>query len=183
MRRTAACLAALVLVAGGCGSDSKSKTSAKSTPTTSTETQAPVQGGGGKSETRKPKTELKRTGETVATGNFLFFKTPSGKIGCAVTRDPSTLRCDTKYETSFSRSGHRCAEGDYGHSFEVDQTGAGKAICAGDTVFGAQSERKIPYGKTWLLGPFSCSARESGLTCRNAAGHGFSLSVQSQRLF
>jgi hypothetical protein len=181
MWRLTAGLAALVFVAG-CGSDKKSDTAAKTPPTTtSTGTLPPVQGKKSKKLTPKPKPAP--SGETIQTGNFYFFTTPSGKIGCAVTNAPDTLRCDTKYETSFSRSGHKCSEGDYGHSFQVNPTGAGEAICAGDTVFGATNAHTIPYGKTWLLGPFSCNAQQSGLSCRNGAGHGFALSVQSQRLF
>jgi hypothetical protein len=187
MRRLTAGLAALAIVAG-CGSDDKkSTTGAQAPPTTSTSTLPPVQGKATKEKrASKDKSasneEPARSGETIQTGNFYFFTTPSRKIGCAVTRDPDTLRCDTKYETSFSRSGRKCREGDYGHSFQVNASGGGDAICAGDTVFGATSSHTIPYGKTWLLGPFRCIARESGLTCQNGEGHGFALSVQSQRL-
>jgi hypothetical protein len=182
MRRLAAGLAALVLVAG-CGSDKKSDTAAKTPPSTTTGTLPEVQGKASKEKSSTPEPKPARTGEPVEVVDFLAFKTPSGKVGCAVTKDPTTLRCDTRYETSFSRSGHKCTEGDYGHSFEVLPSGAGKAICAGDTVLSATDSRTIPYGKTWVLGPFRCIAKPSGLSCVNGAGHGFSLSVQSQRLF
>jgi hypothetical protein len=183
MLRLVAGLAALALVAGGCGSDKKSDTGAKGPPsTTSTGALPPVQG---KVTKKKGSARLTppRGGTAVKVVDFLAFQTPSAKIGCAVTKAPDTLRCDTRYATSFSRSGHKCTDGDYGHSFEVLPTGAGKAICAGDTVLGAANARTIPYGKTWKLGPFTCSAAPSGLTCQNPAGHGFALSVQSQRLF
>jgi hypothetical protein len=179
MWRLAAGLATLVLVVG-CGSDKKSDTAAKAPPATSSTGTLPSVNGKS-SHKPKPKPAARR-GDTIRVTDFLAFKTPSGKIGCATTKDPTTLRCDTKYETSFSRSGHKCTEGDYGHSFEVLPTGPGQAICAGDTVLSAANARTIPYGKTWLLGPFSCTAQQSGLTCRNGAGHGFALSVQSQRL-
>jgi uncharacterized protein DUF6636 len=173
---------AVAMAAVGCGSDKKSDTAANTTPSTSTLPEVK-----GEPPTEKkaatPEPKPSKTGQAVEVVDFLAFKTPSGKIGCAVTKDPTTLRCDTKYETSFSRSGHRCTEGDYGHSFEVLPSGAGKAICAGDTVLSATNARTIPYGKTWALGPFRCIARMTGLSCVNGAGHGFSLSVQSQRLF
>jgi len=179
MWRLTAALATLVLIAGCGGSDEKSTPAATGPETTSTGTLPSIEGKGKKAEKAKPKP----AGERIATGTSYFFETPSGKIACGVFRDPTSLRCDTKYETSFSRSGHTCTEGDYGHAFEVAQSGAGKAICAGDTVASATESHTIPYGKTWLLGPFSCTARTSGLTCRNGEGHGFDLSVQRQRLF
>jgi hypothetical protein len=184
MLRLAAGLAALTVAVGACGSDEKSTTAAKTPPsTTSTGTLPEVKGKSSTTRTSTPTPKPAQTGKPVQVVDFLAFKTPSGKVGCAVTKDPTTLRCDTTYETSFSRSGHRCTEGDYGHSFEVLPSGAGKAICAGDTVLSATNAKTIPYGTTWALGPFRCIARTSGLSCVNGAGHGFSLSVQSQRLF
>jgi hypothetical protein len=187
MLRLAAGLAALTVAVGACGSDEKSTTAAKTPPpTTSTGTLPEVKGRSSSKEkvaAGRADPEPSKTGDPVQVVDFLAFKTPSGKVGCAVTKDPTTLRCDTTYETSFSRSGHRCTEGDYGHSFEVLPTGAGKAICAGDTVLSATNAKTIPYGKTWLLGPFRCIARTTGLSCVNGANHGFSLSVESQRLF
>jgi uncharacterized protein DUF6636 len=182
MWRLAAGLAAVVLVVG-CGSDKKPDTAAKTPPSTTTSTLPEVAGKTSTEKKASPEPKPARTGQAVEVVDFLAFKTPSGKIGCAVTKDPTTLRCDTKYETSFSRSGHKCTEGDYGHSFEVLPSGNGMAICAGDTVLSATNSRTIPYGKTWMLGPFRCIAKTSGLSCVNGAGHGFSLSVQSQRLF
>jgi Family of unknown function (DUF6636) len=179
MWRLVAVLAAALLLMAGCGSDSDKKPStAAAPPTTSTGTLPSVQGKHGKKGQEAKR--IAPAGDRIDTGASYFFMTPSKKIGCGFFRDPTTLRCDTNYETSFSRSGHKCTEGDYGHAFQVDASGAGKAICAGDTVMSATEQHTIPYGKTWRLGPFSCSAETSGLTCRSGGGHGFSLSVQSQ---
>ena len=180
MRRLTAALAALALVAGCGGSDQKSSTAATPPSTTGS---LPAIEGKERKRAAQAKPKAAPAGERIATGTSYFFATPSGKIGCGVFRDPTTLRCDTKYETSFSRSGHTCTEGDYGHAFEVGQSGAGKAICAVDTVLSATDTHTIPYGKTWLLGPFSCTSRTSGLTCRNGQGHGLSLSKEKQTLF
>ena len=180
MWRLTGALVVLALVAGCGGSDKKSSTAPTAPPKSSSGTLPAIQGKGQAKEQAK---KAAPAGERIATGTSYFFTTPSGKIGCGVFRAPTTLRCDTKYETSFSRSGHTCTEGDYGHAFEVGQSGAGKAICAGDTVLSATDSHTIPYGKTWLLGPYSCTARTTGLTCRNGAGHGFSLSKEKQTLF
>ena len=181
MWRLIAALAALALVAGCGGSDKKQSTA--STPSKTSTGTLPSVASSGKTKRARAKPKAAPAGERIATGTSYFFATPSGKIGCGVFRDPTTLRCDTKYETSFSRSGHTCTEGDYGHAFEVGESGAGKAICAGDTVLSATDTHTIPYGRTWLLGPFSCTSRTTGLTCRNGQGHGLSLSKEKQALF
>jgi hypothetical protein len=41
----------------------------------------------------------------------------------------------------------------------------------------------LAYGRTWKRGPFTCVSRRTGLTCRNAGGHGFALSRERQRVF
>jgi hypothetical protein len=71
---------------------------------------------------------------------------------------------------------------DYGQAFVLTRSGPAGAACAGDTVLLANA-RTIPYGKTWLLGPYSCTSRESGLSCRNPDGHGLALSLQAQKVF
>jgi hypothetical protein len=42
---------------------------------------------------------------------------------------------------------------------------------------------KLAYGKVWHDGPYKCSSAKKGLTCRNAAQHGFFLSRQSWNTF
>jgi hypothetical protein len=43
--------------------------------------------------------------------------------------------------------------------------------------------RVLAYGRSWQRGVLSCVSRSSGLTCRNAQGHGFALSRERQRVF
>ena len=172
----------LVSLAAGCGgSDTKTVTTtepappaADTTPTGPTKTDP--------NDSRPlPKQEK---AERIYVGDSFFFQMPSKHIGCAVTNNPSTLRCDTTFPTRFGRTGHTCEAGDYGQAFEVHDTGRASAICAGDTVLSAPDARTFRYGKNWRLGPsFICISRESGLACRNSDGHGFSLSLQAQKLF
>jgi hypothetical protein len=54
-------------------------------------------------------------------------------------------------------------------------------VCAGDTALGAKNV--LAYGRTWQRGPITCTSRVTGLTCRNARGHGFFLSRESWRRF
>lgn len=41
----------------------------------------------------------------------------------------------------------------------------------------------LAYGRTWRKAGFACTARRTGLTCRNGSGHGWSLSRERQRIF
>jgi len=43
--------------------------------------------------------------------------------------------------------------------------------------------RVLAYGRSWQRGALTCVSRSSGLTCRNAQGHGFALSRERQRVF
>ena len=179
MARRALVLVVVAAVAAGCGGGSKSSSSATRTSTVT------VTAPGARTSPTQPHTTTSRAsaGQRIAVGDIYFFKTPSGRIGCAVSRGPTTLRCDTAFPTRFSHSGHRCADGDYGQAFELLPHGAAKAICAGDTVLSATNEHTIPYGGTWLLGPYTCISRTSGLSCRNGDGHGLALSLQEQKVY
>ena len=176
MRRVVPILVALLAAAAtGCGSDGGTTT------TTVTRTEPTP---GGATTTTEPELSPAHMAkaERIDVGDLFFFKTPSGRIGCAVSSEPATLRCDTAFPTRFSHSGHTCEAGDYGQAFELTPSGPAKAICAGDTVLSAPDAHAIPYGRTWLLGPFMCISLRSGLSCHNGTGHGLALSLQAQRL-
>jgi hypothetical protein len=188
MRLLAGFLAAAALTLAGCGSGSSDHAATKPRSATGPKTATIPEVQGGSSKKGGTSTESKTpppaaNGEVIKAGNFLAFRTPSGKLGCAYTKDPTTLRCDTAYPTRFSRSGHHCTEGDYGHSFQMSPGGRSGAICAGDTVLSATNARTIPYGHTWTIGPYGCTSQTSSLTCTNGQGHGWRLSLQEQRLF
>jgi hypothetical protein len=164
-------------LAAGCGSGSGSTTTVTQTePPTATDTTKT-----GATETEPPPQE--ENGERIDVGTFLAFEMPSKRIGCAVTTDPTTLRCDTAFPTRFSRLGRTCDMGDYGQAFLMRRNGPARAICAGDTVLSATNSHTFAYGKTWLLGPYTCVSRKAGLSCRNPDGHGISLSLQAQKVF
>src|SRR5436309_927717 len=155
MPRFLAAILALALVLAGCGSSSKnSSTSPTGASAGSSTGQAvpPVQSKGGKAGkapgTPTPTPPVAPNGETIKVGHFLAFKTPSGQLGCAYTKDPTTLRCDTTFATRFKQRPPRC-EGDYGHSFEVSPHGHASAICAGDTVLSATGAKRLPAGHAW----------------------------------
>ena len=64
----------------------------------------------------------------------------------------------------------------------MGKTGRARVVCAGDTT-ADPSARVVGYGKTWARGGFRCESRRRGLTCENAADHGFFLSSSSWRRF
>ena len=177
------------LVLAGCGSSGSSDNAATAPKPAATATQSTTATAASPPKHRsKPKSTAKpppppAPADTIHPGNFYAFKTPSGKIGCAYTHGPTTLRCDTRYPTRFSRSGHHCQEGDYGQSFEMSPAGRARAICAGDTVLSASGAKTIPYGHSWTIGPYNCASKTTGLTCTNGGGHGWRLSLQQQLLF
>jgi hypothetical protein len=99
------------------------------------------------------------------------FQTPSHKITCGEfpSGGPGAfLRCDLLFlndRAAFLR-----------------RTGRGRLNHVTDAV-GVPGAAELPYGKTRHFGPFTCTSRVSGLTCRNPAGHGFTVSRQRQRVF
>jgi hypothetical protein len=108
------------------------------------------------------------------------FRTPSGQIGCYYTTGPTFLRCDVTYRTRFS--GKRCAEGEYGPAFGMTPSARAHALCVSDTAIEPRAP-VLRYGTTRRYGPYTCTSRRNGLTCRNGRSHGWTLSRGRQYLF
>jgi hypothetical protein len=113
------------------------------------------------------------------------FRTPSGNIGCLYTPASGSssvgLRCDLLSVAHPPRRPRSCRLS-YGRAFTLSGTGRARRACVGDTVLDPGA-RAIPYGTTRRFGPFTCTSRESGLTCRSRYHHGFTLAKARQRLF
>ena len=103
---------------------------------------------------------------------YRSFRSPSGKLGCAFysdTETPRQVRCEW--------------EGGDDHAVTLTETGKGKRIKITDTVRDPKA-RKLAYGKTTTFGSLRCTSRTSGITCRSTrSSHGFSVSVEKQRVF
>jgi uncharacterized protein DUF6636 len=110
----------------------------------------------------------------VAAGDALArdrtFRTPSHNIGCLyATTGGVYLRCDVR------------SAGDA--AWILSRRGRGRRVHATDTVYSPHA-RVLSYGHSLALGPFTCTSRRAGLTCRNRRnGHGFFLSRGRQRVF
>jgi hypothetical protein len=97
------------------------------------------------------------------------FQTPSRNIVCLYrsTGGPGPLlRCDM----------HSLND----TAFTLDRRHRGKRVHVTDAV---PAGRVLAYGRSLKLGPFKCTSRRTGLTCRNGHSHGFALSRARQRLF
>lgn len=116
--------------------------------------------------------------------DLLFFRAPSGNIGCMIaTGDYAVVRCDLRELTPSDLLAPPDCDLDWGNSFEVglsDRTGY--LACVSDSVFDPQAST-LSYGETLSLGGFDCTSEKTGMTCTNPAGHGFAIARAKQRLF
>ena len=107
----------------------------------------------------------------TAEAGIKTFRSPSGQLGCMYYNDPdvpASVRCEWT--------------GGNDRAVVVERTGRGKRIRITDTVMDPGA-KVLPYGTTRRYGPIRCTSRTSGITCRNRARHGFTVSVQARKVF
>ena len=122
-------------------------------------------------------------GTTAAVGQGApsGFKSPSGNIHCQYF--DGELRCDIAQLSAPVPPKPRDCELDWGRAFAIAvNSRSGAKLCHGDTAMD-DSLPVLPYGSVWRSGGLSCTSEQTGVTCSNALGHGFSLSRSVQRLF
>jgi hypothetical protein len=113
-------------------------------------------------------------------GAFVQFQSPSGNIGCALSRDG--VRCDIAERDWTPPPKPASCELDWGNGVAVDRHGRAQIICAGDTTLHAG--RHLAYGDSLRRGRFRCTSRRTGMRCVNRRnGHGFVLSRQRAKRF
>jgi len=100
------------------------------------------------------------------------FRSPTGNLGCMFYSDadvPRPVRCEWK--------------GGNDRAVMLNETGKGKRIKITDTVLDPGA-KVLAYGKSTTFGRLKCTSRESGITCKSSRSkHGFTVSVQKQRVF
>lgn len=110
-------------------------------------------------------------GPVERTSRNVYFTSPSGNIGCLLTR--RAARCDiAEYNYSPPPKPASC-DFDWGQSLQVRKRA--HFVCVSDTV--AVGDRVLRYGDSLRRGNKKCTSRRSGMVCRNLhTGHGFRLS-------
>lgn len=108
------------------------------------------------------------------------FQSPSGNIGCYLSS--SGARCDIAQHSWSAPARPKRCDLDWGGGLGVNRRGSrGYVVCAGDTTL--HQGPRLAYGHRVRGWGMTCTSRMSGMTCRNARGHGFRLSRESYRLF
>ena len=117
-------------------------------------------------------------------GDYIAFHSPSANIQCVIfTGDGwDNVRCDLSNLTPSYRKQPADCEFDWGSSFAVDLTGKGYLACVSDAVADPNGV-ELGYGKSISLGGFTCTSAQSGMTCTNPGGHGFTIAKARQRVF
>jgi hypothetical protein len=125
---------------------------------------------------------------TPAAAQLDGFKTPSNNIFCIVeppfeAGQVSDVRCDIMQMQGRAPRPPRDCEFSWGNAFSISENGnSAERVCHGDTTRNDEL-MVLPYGAEWQHGAFTCRSELSGVTCRNARQHGFTLSRSSQKLF
>jgi hypothetical protein len=110
------------------------------------------------------------------------FQSPSGNIGCILYE--GNARCDIdKHGWTVPPRPASCPEQvDYGQGLTVEREGKAGVVCAGDTAMNAK-DPILPYTATTEVAGTVCDSEVDGITCTNAEGHGFFISVQGYKFF
>ncbi len=113
---------------------------------------------------------------STASARLVEFRTPSGNIGCIgeTVRADNNIRCDIRNRSWSPPPRPTSCQLDWGQGLSLNRAGRARYVCAGDTAL--NTGPKLAYGATRRIGAIVCISRTSGLTCTNAAGHGFRMS-------
>jgi hypothetical protein len=192
----AACVGFAVLA--GCGSGTTNtvtvtKTAARTTAASTTPTTGSTTTGTTTGTTTAPvaTTSTQATASTPATPpapaktvSFRSFRSPTGNLGCVMfTFGGAGARCDIAKRTWSAPPKPSSCPLDYGQGIQVNGSGRGAFVCAGDTALNPTG-KPLPYGEASSVGPFTCVSATTGMTCtNNNSRHGFFISVGSYRLF
>jgi hypothetical protein len=106
------------------------------------------------------------------------FTSPSGDVACLLSGgQEAQVRCDLRDGPPPAQPKPADCPGDWGDAVVLNATGGGSLLCVSDTVFGQEGEtdgsRVLPYGDSVRYRGLTCSVRETGVQCLNAAARGF----------
>jgi hypothetical protein len=111
---------------------------------------------------------------------LVTFQSPTKNVGCVMTK--TFARCDVRKRVWKAPKKPEACDLDWGQALNIDATGTGVFLCAGDTALG--QGKKLAYGKSKTRGRFTCKSLGSGMRCTNTRNHhGFTVSFRRYRLF
>ena len=117
------------------------------------------------------------------------FRSPTGNIQCYY--DPKAfappngakrlLTCGLRHADYGMRLQRRCDAGDW-HGFGLDAKSKPTFFCTGNPNYAIRPVyTTLAYGRSWTRGPFTCTSRIIGVTCRSQSAHGLFISRQPYR--
>jgi hypothetical protein len=118
----------------------------------------------------------------------VMFRTPSNNIHCLalIEQDktqPDGIVCDiSNIAGKPLRPKPSDCEFDWGQRFALSARGGAGMECYSDWS-GSDWSPILTYGSSLQIGTIVCTSTQQGLECRNAAGRGFFLSRNAQRIF
>jgi hypothetical protein len=121
-------------------------------------------------------------GEEPVTLDLESFQSPSGNIGCILFEGNARCDIDKHGWTPPPRPASCTEQVDYGQGLTVEREGEAGVVCAGDTALNAK-DPVLPYTSATEIEGTLCVSQVNGITCTNAEGHGFFISVQGYKLF
>jgi hypothetical protein len=115
------------------------------------------------------------------------FRSPSGNIKCYYNAKALTPRgftravtCSIVHADYAMKLQRRCEAGDW-HGFTLTPRGKPMLFCPAGAGGDRPVYTKLAYGKSWQRGPFTCTSRVTGVTCRSRTGHGLFISRHTYR--
>jgi len=134
---------------------------------------------------------LSPAGTAAARPPLPGFRSPSGNIRCLLLSLPTgNLLCSLRHADYAQRlqdgclnpNGQKGAGVDW-HGFLLPPARRGEINCSGGILYDATRPRYVTlaYGGNWKQDWFTCASRVTGVTCRNAKGHGIFVSRDSWR--
>ena len=115
------------------------------------------------------------------------FRSPTGNIKCHYdphglgSPNPTRLvRCSLDHADYAAALQRRCLAGDW-HGFTLMPARKPFLFCPGGASGDRITYTTLAYGKSWRRGPYTCTSRVTGVTCRNGTGHGLFVSRQAYR--
>lgn len=120
-----------------------------------------------------------------ADGNGIAWTSPTGKIWCRIS--PGEFGSGCQSYTAPVPDGADCVS----PTFTIDQLTKGFYLtpttvlptCFNQGVFSTEFPSVLPYDMSVTTDGYTCTSRETGMTCMTPTGHGFEMSMQVARSF